>query len=84
VVSTCKVPTCGGANLNGADLGDADLLRADLSSAQVTQKQLDQAESLQGATMPDGQTLKSVDHPEGPTFEEWLKSKGRGEDGENE
>ena len=73
-----------GADLNGADLGDADLLSADLSTAQVTQKQLDQAESLQGATMPDGQTLKSVDHPEGPTFEEWLKSKGRGEDGENE
>jgi uncharacterized protein YjbI with pentapeptide repeats len=68
----------------GANLNDADLLRADLSSAQVTQEQLDQAESLKGATMPDGQTLKGVDHPDGPTFEEWLKSEGRGEDGENE
>jgi hypothetical protein len=72
-----------GANLNGADLRDADLLRADLSTAQVTQEQLDQAESLKGATMPDGQTLKSVDHPDGPTFEEWLKSKGSEEDREN-
>ena len=71
-----------GANLNGADLGDADLLRADLSAARVTQKQIDQAESLEGTTMPDGQTLKSADHPDGPTFEEWLKSKGRREDGE--
>lgn len=71
-----------GANLNGADLGDAELLRADLSAARVTQKQLDQAESLEGTTMPDGQTLKSVDHPDGPTFEEWRKSKGRGEGGE--
>ena len=45
---------------------------------------LGRAESLKGATMPDGQTLKGVDHPDGPTFEEWLKSEGRGEDGENE
>ena len=32
--------------------------------------------------MPDGQTLKSDDNPNGPTFEEWLKSKDGGEDGE--
>ena len=72
-----------GANLNDADLGDADLLDVDLSTAQVTQEQLDQAESLKGATMPDGQMLKSDDNPNGPTFEDWLKSKGSGEDGEN-
>ena len=71
-----------GADLRGANLGDADLLRADLSAARVTQKQIDQAESLEGTTMPDGQTLKSADHPDGPTFEEWRKSKGRREDGE--
>jgi uncharacterized protein YjbI with pentapeptide repeats len=69
-----------GANLNGADLRDADLLGADLSTAQVTQEQLDQAGSLEGATMPDGQTLKSDDNPKGPTFEEWLKSEGSGEE----
>jgi hypothetical protein len=72
-----------GANLNGADLGDADLLSADLSTAQVTQEQLDKAESLKGATMPDGQMLRSDDNPNGPTFEDWLNSKGSGEDGEN-
>jgi hypothetical protein len=72
-----------GANLNDADLGDADLLDVDLSTAQVTQEQLDQAESLKGATMPDGQMLKSDDNSNGPTFEDWLKSKGSGEDGEN-
>jgi hypothetical protein len=72
-----------GANLNDADLGDTDLLDVDLSSAQVTQEQLDQAESLKGATMPEGQMLKSDDNPNGPTFEDWLKSKGSGEDGEN-
>jgi hypothetical protein len=33
--------------------------------------------------MPDGQILKGADNPDGPTFEEWLKSKGSGEDGEN-
>jgi hypothetical protein len=72
-----------GANLNDADLGDADLLDVDLSTAQVTQEQLDQAESLKGATMPDGQMLKSDDNPDGPTFEEWLNSMGREEDEEN-
>ena len=63
-------------------LGGIDLEGADLSAARVTQKQIDQAESLEGTTMPDGQTLKSADHPDGPTFEEWRKSKGRREDGE--
>jgi hypothetical protein len=29
--------------------------------------------------MPDGKVLKSDDHPEGPTGEEWLESKGSGE-----
>jgi hypothetical protein len=39
------------------------------------------ARYLEGATMPDGQTLKSDKMPHGPTFEEWLKHKeGRGED----
>jgi hypothetical protein len=38
-----------GANLQGADLSDADL-----SNAKVTDEQLAKAETLQGATMPDG------------------------------
>jgi uncharacterized protein YjbI with pentapeptide repeats len=58
--------------LSGALLGGANLSGADLTNATVTQEQLDKAESLKGATMPDGQK-----------YEEWLKSKGGGEDGEN-
>jgi hypothetical protein len=45
---------------------------ADLTNALVTEEQLYQAKSLEGATMPNGQK-----------YEEWLKSKGRGQDGEN-
>jgi uncharacterized protein YjbI with pentapeptide repeats len=69
--------------LSSALLGEADLSGADLTNATVTQEQLDKAESLEGATMPDGQVLRSNDNPNRPTFEEWLKSKGREENGEN-
>jgi hypothetical protein len=77
-----------GANLEEANLWEAKLTSADLSNAnlkgvKVTDEQLVQAKSLEGATMPDGQTLKSDDKPDGTTFEEWHKSKSRGEDGEN-
>jgi uncharacterized protein YjbI with pentapeptide repeats len=60
------------AELSGADLSSANLESANLKSANVTDAQLDQARSLKGATMPNGQK-----------YEEWLKSKGRGEDEEN-
>src|SRR5215217_7699846 len=60
------------ANLSGATLGGANL-----SGAVVTKEQLREAKSLEGATMPDGQTLRGEKTPNGPTFEEWLKSKGR-------
>ncbi len=77
----------GGADLSGADLVGAHLSGADLSGAKVSDELLrrisERAESLEGATMPDGQVLKSDDNPNGPTFEEWLKSKGRGENTEN-
>jgi uncharacterized protein YjbI with pentapeptide repeats len=78
-----------GVNLRQDALGDADLSEADLSEAnlenarQVTNDQLAEAYSLEGATMPDGQTLKSGDNPTGSTFNEWLKSKGRGKSGQN-
>jgi hypothetical protein len=66
------------ANLSGTDLSEADLSGADLRGTKSwTKKQLSEAESLEGATMPDGQILKSDDNPDGPTFEDWLKSKGR-------
>jgi hypothetical protein len=82
-----------GAYLSGADLSEADLsganvIKAELTAADLsnvrgwTEEQLTAAKSLEGATMPDGQILKSDDNPDGPTFEEWLKSKGRAEDGE--
>jgi hypothetical protein len=61
------------------DLSRADLTYADLSGANLshatgkTGEQLDgQASSLEGVIMPNGQK-----------YEEWLKSEGRGEDGEN-
>jgi uncharacterized protein YjbI with pentapeptide repeats len=63
-------PNCEGCertNLSGADLSNANL-----TGARVTDKQLEQAKSLEGATMPDGQK-----------YEDWLKSKGRGEGGES-
>jgi hypothetical protein len=73
-----------GANLVSADLTGADLSSAILTAAEgVTDEQLAQAACLEGATMPDGQMLKRGNNPDGPTFEEWLKSKGREEDAEN-
>ena len=72
-----------GAGMLGADLSGAGLMGADLSDANGwTEEQLKAAHSLEGATMPDGQTLKSATNPDGPTFEEWLKSQGHEEDGE--
>jgi uncharacterized protein YjbI with pentapeptide repeats len=65
-----------GANLNGANLSDADLSHADLSHADlsdtegITNEELEQqADSLEGAIMPNGQK-----------YEDWLKSKGSGRD----
>jgi hypothetical protein len=73
-----------GADLRGADLSHATLIRARLGTAKISEGQFDNCKSLEGATMPDGQILKSSDNPDGPTFEDWLKAqKGRGEDGEN-
>jgi uncharacterized protein YjbI with pentapeptide repeats len=65
--------TLTGADLSGTDLTGADLTGADLSSAQgVSCQQTQGAETLEDATMPNGQK-----------YEDWLKSKGCREDGEN-
>jgi hypothetical protein len=56
-------------SLSGADLSEANLNGAFL----VTGAQLAKARSLEGATMPDGQTLQSDTKPNRPTFKEWLK-----------
>jgi uncharacterized protein YjbI with pentapeptide repeats len=66
-----------------ANLTGADLTRANLEGATVADEQLAQAKFLEGATMPDGQVLKGASNPNGPTFEEWLKSKGSNEEQEN-
>lgn len=57
-----------------ADLSRANLSGASLTDAVVTEEQLNTALSLEGATMPDGQTLKGPVTPEGPMLEDWLKS----------
>ena len=62
------------ADLNGSLTGGADLSEADLTDIMGwTEEQLRAAKSLEGATMPDGQTLKSADNPDGPTLEDWLR-----------
>ncbi len=61
-----------GANLSGADLSRANLQSANLKDANVADAQIEQARSLKGATMPNGQK-----------YEDWLKTKGLGEDGNN-
>ena len=51
-------------------MGEAELTYA----MGVTNEELQQqAASPEGATMPDGQILKSDDNHDGPTFEEWLR-----------
>jgi hypothetical protein len=73
-----------GADLEGANLSGAKLLQADLSYANlsyanlshahgVTNEQMRVATSLEGATMPDGQTLRSPSYEMRPTFEDWLR-----------
>jgi uncharacterized protein YjbI with pentapeptide repeats len=59
------------ANLSEANLSNARLRHANLSSATgLTDEQIAAARTLEGATMPNGQK-----------YEDWLKSKGRGEEG---
>ena len=71
-----------GARVSGADLDGANLSGANLSGVRGwTEEQLRAAESLRGATMPDGQTLRNSETPNRPTFEAWLKDKkSHGED----
>ena len=69
-----------GAHLSGANLSDAYLVEADLGEADlsgaigITNEELDRQTDgkLRGATMPNGQK-----------YEDWLKRRHRGEDGEN-
>jgi hypothetical protein len=65
----------GEANLGGANMRDANLRDAYLAGATgMTNEELGrQASTLEGATMPNGQK-----------YEDWLKSKGREQDGKND
>jgi hypothetical protein len=72
------------ADLSDADLSDADLTYALLAEASLRGANLRGADlsnavlfntDLTGAIMPDGQILKIDDNPDGPTFEEWRKSR---------
>jgi uncharacterized protein YjbI with pentapeptide repeats len=63
-------------DLSGTNLSEADLFRADLSEADLSGARGwtdDQVESLEGATMPNGQK-----------YEDWIKSRDREEDWGNE
>jgi uncharacterized protein YjbI with pentapeptide repeats len=64
------------ADLRWANLSFADLSGANLISTKVSPERLAQAKAHSGATMPDGQILKSDDNPDGPTFEDWLGEQG--------
>jgi uncharacterized protein YjbI with pentapeptide repeats len=59
-----RIVALAGVDLRGADLRDAYLSGADLSDATVTEEQLSECESLEDATMPNGQK-----------YEEWLNNK---------
>jgi hypothetical protein len=60
-----------GANLKGAFLLSANLSRANLEGAQARAGQLYQAENLEGATLPDGNTLSEDNWK--AEFEEWRR-----------
>jgi uncharacterized protein YjbI with pentapeptide repeats len=65
------------ADLSDADLSGANLSGADLSNAKVTKEQLKETESLEGATMPNGQKYKDwLGRPEGQDwFRKYKKTK---------
>jgi hypothetical protein len=73
------------ADLRGADLSIADLREANLSYArEVTNEQLTAATFLEGATMPDRQTLRGDKMPDGPTLEDWIRNKKAREEAEED
>src|ERR671911_2245686 len=83
------------ANLFGADLRDANLIGADLSrsvldNANLSNAVLDNADlgGADGITNEEleqqADSLVGADMPNGQTYEDWLKSKFREEDGKND
>jgi uncharacterized protein YjbI with pentapeptide repeats len=63
------------ADVRRSDLRKVHLRNANLRGAKgVTNEQL-RAATCEGATMPDGQTLRGDKMPNGPTLEEWIKDR---------
>jgi uncharacterized protein YjbI with pentapeptide repeats len=71
--SVTRNPSFDSPGPKNANLELADLREVDLTDAYVSEEQLLSAASLEGATMPNGQK-----------YEDWLKSKGGGEDRKND
>jgi hypothetical protein len=77
------------ADLRGVNWRDTDLRNANLSGAKEVNrwmlKEQIRPKFREGTTLPDRQTLKSKNNPDGPTFEEWYKQKESGKEaGEKE
>jgi hypothetical protein len=66
------------ADLSEADLSEANLLRANLRGANL------RGANLRGARHPEAESLEGATMPNGQKYEEWLKDiEGSGKEGEN-
>src|SRR5829696_6789705 len=74
------------ANLFGADLSDANLISANLSDAILVKANLSDANGITNAELEQqADSLEGADMPNGQNYEDWLKSgELRKEDGKNE
>jgi len=71
----------GGVNLRGAKVRSADLTRAQLKGADLSYADLEGAKRFTTeAEEPQAQFFLGTTMPDGQKYEEWLKSKGSGED----
>jgi Pentapeptide repeats (8 copies) len=92
--SVYEVADLSGADLSGASLSDANLTRAIIKNADLREADLTgvslQGANLEGANLEGAQldeeqlaycaSLKGAIMPDGRKYEDWLKSKGSGED----
>jgi uncharacterized protein YjbI with pentapeptide repeats len=74
------------ANLRGAYLTGATLVRADFNGAKLDHANLSDAKLEEGGLqniVQNAASLKGATMPNGQKYEDWRKSNGSGEDGEN-
>ena|SRR5215203_79330 len=71
----------GYVDLSSANLSGANLQRADLTGANLTGARLMDAD-LKDANLKDANLERTI-MPDGQNYDDWLKSKDRGEDGEH-